>query len=223
MNPGMENLPESEQPREKLSSQGAGNLTNAELLSIVLRTGTRGKNVKQLAAEILAEYRLPSLSERNPEEMMKFKGVSEVKAGQIVAVGELSRRMKREEREKIEDFEDVSALVEDMRFLESEKLRIFELNSGNQLLNEREISGGVSKVSVSFGDVFGSLLNSNSSAVILAHNHPSGKPDPTEKDLEFTREFRDTGESLGIELLDHVIIGRRISSMRQSTEIFKSR
>lgn len=217
----MENIPESERPREKLSSKGAGELSNVELLSIVLRTGTKGKNVKQLAGEILAEHGLHRLAERSPEELKRFTGISEVKAGQIVAVGELSRRMKREERQKVQDFEDVKAIVEDMKFLESERLRIFELSSGNELLNEREISGGVGKVSVQFSHVFSKLLNGNASAVILAHNHPSGSSEPTDQDIEFTEEFRTTADSLDIQLLDHVIVGRRVSSMRKCTEIFK--
>lgn len=218
----LKDLPKSERPRERLERHGAGELSNVELLSVVLRTGSKGKNVKQLASEILAEHGLQRLSQRNPEELKQFDGVSDVKAGQIVAMGELSRRMKREEREKIQDFEDVKSLVEDMKILESEKLRIFELNSGNQLLNERDISGSVGKVSVNLGDLFNKILNSKASAVILAHNHPSGSSEPTEKDVDFTKKFLETAKSLDIQLLDHVIIGRQVRSMRASTEIFKS-
>lgn len=221
MDQSLANIPDSEKPREKLAEKGAGELSNVELLSIVLRTGTKGKNVKQLAGEILAEHGLHRLAERSTDELEDFTGISEVKAGQIVAVGELSRRMKREERQKIQDFEDVKAAVEDMKFLESERLRIFELSSGNELLNEREISGGVGKVSVQFSQIFSKLLNGNASAVILAHNHPSGNSEPTEQDIKFTREFMETAESLDIQLLDHVIVGRHVSSMRQCTEIFK--
>jgi DNA repair protein RadC len=142
----IKDLPESERPREKLEDHGASELTDVELLSIVLRTGTQGKNVKELASEILNSYSLDELSSRELSELKEFEGISRVKAGQLQAVGELSRRMKKAEREKVESLSDVRSMCGDMKFLEEEVLRVFYLSSGNELLEKEEFSGGVSKV-----------------------------------------------------------------------------
>lgn len=215
----IKDLPQEERPREKLEERGASSLSDVELLSLVLRTGIPGKNVKELSAEILSSYSLPGLSERSLEELKCFGGVSRVKAGQLVAVGELARRMQVEDREKIESLEDVKARVEDMKFMEKEVMRAFYLSSGNELLAEDEFEGSVSSVSVDPEEVFRQAVRRNASVLILAHNHPSGKDRPTQEDIEFTEEMIGAGESIGVRLLDHVIVGERVSSMRASTAL----
>jgi DNA repair protein RadC len=212
-------LPESERPREKLENRGAGNLTDVELLSIVLRTGTRGKNVKELASEILNAYSLDQLGNREMSELKSFEGISRVKAGQLQAVGELSRRMKKEEREQVSSLSDVKAMCQDMKFLEEEVLRVLYLSSGNELLSKKEFSGGVSQVGAEPRKIFKEALNSNAAAIILLHNHPSGEADVTQQDLETTRELIVLGEKLGLEVLDHVVAGGEFFSMRESSKI----
>jgi DNA repair protein RadC len=133
----IKDLPESERPREKLEEHGASQLTDVELLSIILRTGTQGKNVKELSSEILNSLSLDELASRELEELKKFEGVSRVKAGQLQAVGELSRRMKKSEKEVVESLGDVKSICGDMKFLEGEVLRVFYLSSGNELLEKR--------------------------------------------------------------------------------------
>ncbi len=113
----IEELPESERAREKLSEHGVSSLSDVELLSIIIRTGIQGKNVKELSAEILNEVSLEGLADRSLKELKGFDGVSKVKAGQLQGAGELGRRMKRVEKEKIESFSDVESQVEDMNFL----------------------------------------------------------------------------------------------------------
>lgn len=215
----IKDLPESERPREKLEDHGASELTDVELLSIVLRTGTQGKNVKELASEILNTYSLDQLGNRELSELKSFEGISRVKAGQLQAVGELSRRMKKEEREQVSSLSDVKALSQDMKFKEEEILRVFYLSSGNELLSREEFSGGVSQVGAEPRKIFKEALNSNAAAVILVHNHPSGEADVTEQDLETTRELVDLGEKLGVDILDHVIAGEDFLSMRESSRI----
>lgn len=215
----IEDLPESERPREKLESLGVKNLSDVELLSIVLRTGTQGKNVKELSAEILNEYSLDEIADRNPNDLKKFEGVSRVKAGQLVAVGELSRRLKKEEREKIQGLSDVEARTGDMRFMESEVLRVFYLNSGNEVVGEKEFDGGVSEVGFDTRKVFQEAMNCNASAMILSHNHPSGKASATRQDIEITEDLVDLGEGLGVEVLDHVVVGKEFYSMRENSEV----
>ena len=213
-------LPESERPREKLAENGASSLSNGELLAILLRTGIKGKNVKELSYEVLEEFSLQDLANSNMEKFKQIEGISDVKAGQLEAIGELGLRLNREDREKIEGLSDVRARVEDMKFKSSEALRIFYLNSGNEILDEYEIDGGVSSVTADPGDVFRRGLTQDASALILAHNHPSGESRPTEEDIEFTEELVELGSSLGLEVLDHVVVGDGVSSMRSSTQIW---
>ncbi len=212
-------LPQEERPREKIEERGPGALTDVELLSIVLRTGTTGKNVKELSAEVLNSYSLSSIADRPIDELKDFEGISRVKAGQLLAVSELARRMKNEEREKLESLSDVEARVQDMKFLEKEKLRVFHLDSGNELIAEEEVEGGVGSVRVEPSEIVRSAVRKNASAMVIAHNHPSGEHRPTEQDLEFTRELIDLCGKMGLKLLDHVIVGDRIGSARRDTEL----
>lgn len=215
----IKDLPEDERPREKLEDLGPKNLSEVELLSIILRTGTQGKNVKELSAEILNRYSLEEIANRDLKEMKQFEGISRVKAGQLVAVGELSRRLKKEEKEEIKSLRDVKARVEDMKFMESEILRVFYLNSGNEVISEKEFDGGVSQVDFDAREVLREGLLANASAIILSHNHPSGKACATEKDVETTRELIETCESLGLEVLDHIVVGEDVFSMRRESEL----
>ncbi len=208
-------LPKSERPREKLEENGVSTLTDVELVSIILRTGTSGKNVKELSSEILNSYNLKSLSERSLEELKEFEGVSKVKAGHLKAVGELGRRMKVEEKKKISKLSDVEKLVQDMKFMRSEKIRVFFLSSGNKLLKEKEYEGNVDSAVFSTRKVFRTVLNEKAAAIIVVHNHPSGKSEPSKTDIEITEELIDLGEKLDIQVLDHVIVGEDIFSMRK--------
>ncbi len=216
----IKDLPEEERPREKLEEKGVNHLSDTELLSIVLRTGTKGKNVKELSAEILNTYDLEEIPNRELEELKNFEGVSKVKAGQLAAVGELSRRLKREEREKLESLSDVKARVGDMKFMESEKLRVFYLNSGNEIVKEKEIGGDISNVDFESREIVKTGLISNAAACILVHNHPSGKAEPTREDIETTKELKEICEKMGISLLDHVIVGDEAASMKAETGIW---
>jgi len=216
----IEDLPESERPREKLEEHGVSSLTDVELLSIIIRTGIQGKNVKELSAEILEQTSLENLAERSMDEMKEFDGVSEVKAGQLLAAGELGRRMKRTEKEKIESFSDVEAQVGDMKFLESEIARVFYLNSGNEVVSEKEIDGSISSVEMEMREIFSEGMTSNASALILAHNHPSGESEATKQDISFTEELIELGEKLGIEVLDHAIVGKDVRSMRRNSDLW---
>jgi DNA repair protein RadC len=216
----IEDLPESERPREKLEDHGVSSLTDVELLSIIIRTGIQGKNVKELSAEILEEVSLEGLADRSVEEMKEFDGVSKVKAGQLLAAGELGRRMKRVEREKLESFSDVEAQVGDMKLQESEIARVFYLNSGNEIVSEKEFEGGISSVDMEMREVFSEGLSSNASALILAHNHPSGTSEATDQDLDFTEEIIELGEKLGVEVLDHAVVGKEVWSMRRNYDLW---
>ena len=143
-----------------------------------------------------------------------------MKAGQLLAAGELGRRMQRSEKERIESFSDVKAQVEDLKFLESEVARVFYLNSGNEVVSEKEFDGGVDSVNLEPREVFGEALKSNASALILSHNHPSGRSEATEEDIEFTEELVDLGERLGVEVLDHAVVGGEVVSLRRECSVW---
>ncbi len=213
-------LPESERPREKLGKHGPGHLTDVELLSILLRTGTKGKNVKELSSEILNTYSMDEIADRGLEELKQFDGVSRVKAGQLQAIGELSRRLKKEEREKIASLSDVKAVCGDMKFMEEEVLRVLYLSSGNELLAKKEFDGGVSRVGFNPRDIFSEAFNCNAAAMILIHNHPSGEASSTAEGREVTRELLDIGDKMGVEVLDHFIAGKSFYSMREKDSVF---
>lgn len=215
----MKDLPVSERPREKLEEHGSTHLTDVELLSIILRTGTQGKNVKELSSEILNAYSLDGLADRDLEELKKFQGISRVKAGQLKALGELSRRMKKEQKEKIESLSDVKSMSGDMKFMEEEILRIFYLSSGNEVLDKKNFDGSVDSVGIEPRKIFKPALKTNAAALIMLHNHPSGKTEATRQDIETTRDIVEIGEKLGVEILDHVVVGEGFFSMRQSSEI----
>lgn len=220
MDYSIHDLPKSERPREKLAKNGVEALSDAELLAILLRTGIKGKNVKELSYEILDEFSLEKLSEGSMNDFKELEGISKVKAGQLKAIGELGLRLQREERDKIENLSDVKARVEDMKFKSSEVLRVFYLNSGNEIVTEKEFEGTVSNVSIDPKKIFSEALKNDAEAFILCHNHPSGESDFTRKDLDFTRELIETSDSLGLNVLDHVVVGKEIVSMRSSSEIW---
>ena len=215
----IKDLPESERPREKLEDRGVDAMTDVELLSIILRTGTSGKNVKELSSDILNSYSVCELADRGLDDLKEFQGVSRVKAGQLKALGELSRRMEKQDREKIDSLSDVKSMTEDMKYLEEEKLRTFYLSSGNELLGSEEFDGSVSSVGAEPRKLFKHVLSLNASAFIIVHNHPSGRCEATDQDLEMTRQILGTGRDLGLELLDHVIVGDGFLSMMNSSEL----
>ena len=220
MDYSIHDLPESERPREKLEDNGVEALSDAELLAILLRTGIKGKNVKELSYEILDEFSLEKLSEASMNDFKDLEGISKVKAGQLKAIGELGLRLQREERDKIENLSDVKARVEDLKFKSSEVLRVFYLNSGNEIVAEKEFEGAVSNVSINPKKIFSEALKNDAEAFILCHNHPSGEARPTEQDIDFTEDLIRSGRSLGLDVLDHVIVGEEVCSMRSSTEIW---
>lgn len=220
MDYSIHDLPESERPREKLEENSVEALSDAELLAILLRTGIKGKNVKELSYEILEEFSLEKLSEASMNDFKELEGISKVKAGQLKAIGELGLRLQKEERDRIENLSDVKARVEDLKFKSSEVLRAFYLNSGNEIVAEKEFEGAVSNVSVDQKKIFSEALKNDAEAFILCHNHPSGEARPTGQDIEFTEDLMDSGRSLGLDILDHVIIGEEVYSMRSSTEIW---
>jgi len=215
-------MAEHDRPRERLQKVGAGAVSTAELLAIVLRTGTGGENVLRLAERLLAEFgSLPGLSRASITELMNVKGVGEAKASEVKAALELGRRLMTsapEERPVVSSPADAAnLLMSEMMFLEQEHLRLILLDTRNRVLKTPTIYVGSLNASVvRVGELFRAALKANAAAMIVAHNHPSGDPSPSPEDIRVTRQLVDAGRLMDIEVLDHVVIGhQRFVSLKE--------
>jgi DNA repair protein RadC len=205
-------LPEDERPREKLLARGPSALTDSELIAILLRTGRQGANAVQVAAQLLDRYKsLNGLSRCSVEEFAQILGIGPAKALHLVAAFDLGRRLARETltREKIDSPELVyNLLAPEMRALHKESLRVILLDTRYHLVRIQEVSVGSVNESIAHPrDVFRPAVISSAYAVIVAHNHPSGDPLPSQSDHSLTRRLAEAAELLQIKLLDHIIIG----------------
>lgn len=210
----IKNMPISERPREKMLTYGCQSLSNAELLAIILSTGTREKTAIDLARGILNRTNegLRSLTNCTIEELMEIRGVGLAKASQIIAAVELGKRIAltaNVNNYRIQGPEDVSNLVmEEMRYLNKEKFDIILLNTKNNVIAIENISVGSLNASIVHPrEVFNVAIRRSSSAIILTHNHPSGDPKPSSEDINITKRLIEAGTIIGINVLDHIIIG----------------
>jgi DNA repair protein RadC len=220
--PTIKELPSSERPRERLLSHGANALSNAELLAIILRTGTLHENVVQFAQRLLASHGgLGGLVRANIAELMSEKGLGPAKVTQLKAALELGRRLlvaEPDERPQIRTPADAANLViSEMGFLEQEHLRIMLLDTKNRVVDTTEIYVGSLNTSlIRVGELFREAIRRNCASLIVLHNHPSGDPTPSPEDVAVTQQIVAAGELLDIEVLDHLIIGRqRFVSLKQ--------
>lgn len=209
----MKEMPQSERPRERLVKYGAEVLSNAELLAIILRSGSRGDSALSLANRLLSGASgLRCLYECSLQELMGIKGVGEAKASQIKASLELGKRLRSFRGGSdlyIKSPCDAAEIVmEDMRYLKKECLRVILLNVKNMVICVKDISiGSINSSIVHPREIFVEAIKSASASVIICHNHPSGDPTPSEEDIKVTRRVFEAGKIIGIDLLDHIIIG----------------
>ena len=216
-------LPMGERPRERLWDHGPGYLSNAELIAILLRTGVTGENVLNLAVRLLSHFQgVAGLARATYKEICSLKGISEAKACQLMAAFELGRRLvslQPEDRAVIRCPEDVANLLAaEMSLLDQEHLRVLLLDTKNNVIGVNEIYiGNVNSSVVRAAEVFRPAIRDNSVAIIVVHNHPSGDPTPSPEDVAITEQLRDSGDLLGVEVLDHVILGahRHVSLKEQ--------
>ncbi|MCI5649075.1 MAG: DNA repair protein RadC [Fusicatenibacter sp.] len=215
-NIGLKNLPQEEQPYEKCLAHGAGSLSDAELLAVILRCGAEGKSSLELSREVLSLFPgnegLLGLYHLTVPELLKVKGIGRVKAIQLQCIGELSRRISAAGAKPCLSFDNPSSIadyyMERLRHEEQEVLICMMFDTKNQLLGEREITRGtVNSALISPRELFLNALQFHAVHILLVHNHPSGIPEPSSDDIEVTRRIRRAGELLGITLLDHIIIG----------------
>lgn len=210
-------LPISERPYEKMQMYGSENLSNSELLAIIIKTGTNEKTSVELAQEILklgSQNRndLHFLQDLSIEEFMQIKGIGKVKAIQLKAVCELTKRMSRPIQNmniKIRIPLDVAKLLmNELKFEKREKVKVLILNTKNILLKIVDVSyGGTNSAIIEPKDILAEPIKMGAPKIILVHNHPSGDPKPSVQDLNLTKTVYKAGEMLGIQLIDHIVIG----------------
>jgi DNA repair protein RadC len=206
-------FPQNERPRERLIQDGPTSLSNHELLAILLRTGSKQESVIQLANKLLIQFEgLRLLKDATIEELSNIKGIGETKAIQILAALELGRRVGRlqyEDRFVIRSPEDgANYMMEELRFLSQEHFVCLYLNTKNQVLHRKTIFIGSLNASIVHPrEVFKEAFKRSAASIICLHNHPSGDPTPSKEDIEVTKRLSECGKIIGIELLDHLIIG----------------
>lgn len=201
-------LPKIERPREKLIQYGPNRLSNTELLAIILRSGKKGENVIELSNKILKKFKSENLPTLSYKELKDFPGLGPAKACEIIACFELGKRLL---KGKPEGFylkpEDVWKELKDIRDNKKEHFIIFYLDSRNQEIKREIISVGSLNASlVHPREVFEPAVKNLAAQIVLAHNHPSGDPEPSEEDLEINKRLVEAGKILGIEVIDHIIV-----------------
>lgn len=209
-------LPKNERPRERMFRYGAKVLSNSELLAVILRTGSGKENILNLSSRILTESGgLNGLLKLNVEELQKFHGIGIAKAVQITALAELSRRFntyKSGDKYVISKPEAAAKLLmKEMQDLNKEVFKVVLLNTKNAVLKIVDVSvGSLNSSIVHPREVFNEAIITHSASIIICHNHPSGDPTPSEEDIKITQRLAEGGKLLGIEIIDHIIIGHGV-------------
>lgn len=218
MNLKMKELPISERPYEKLKMYGAENLSNSELLAIIIKSGTKEYTALDLANQVLklndnrSKEDLSFLQDVSITEFMKIKGIGQVKAIQLLAVCELVKRINKpinKENIKIKDAKDVAKLLmNELKYEKREVVKVILLNSKNIVLKIKDISyGGTNFAMIEPKEILAEAIKMQAPRIIMVHNHPSGDTRPSKADFSITDRVYEAAGVLGIELLDHIIIG----------------
>lgn len=210
--PSIKNWAEDDKPREKLKLKGKDALSNAELIAILIGSGNYTESAVALSKRILASVEnLNALGKLSSEQLTLFNGIGEAKAITIIAAMELGRRRRSEETIKLKKVTSSKAIFEIMQpligELPHEEFWILYLNNSNTMIHKCQLSkGGITGTVVDIRLVFKVAIEQNATAIILAHNHPSGVLYPSEADKRITKKLKTAGENLDIKVLDHLII-----------------
>ncbi len=213
LNIRLRDLPREERPRERMLQYGAQALSHAELLAILLRTGTRSESAIMIAQRILAQSGgLRGLADSGVEELVEIKGVGPAKAVQLKAAIELGRRMvasRLSESVTIRSPRDAAELLtEQLRYLQKEHFVCLFLNTKNVVIAQETLSIGSLNASIVHPrEVFRAAIKYSSASIVCAHNHPSGDPAPSPEDIAITKRLVEAGQIVGIDVLDHIVVG----------------
>jgi DNA repair protein RadC len=210
----IKDLPDAERPRERLLAHGADALKTSELVAILLRTGMKGLSAIDIAEQLLQRFgTLQGLARASLDDIRKTKGIGRDKAVALKSAFTLAQRMAKEIRAEmplLDNPENIAELLrEDNRLYEVENFQVVLLNTRRRLIRVEQISQGtLDTILVHPREVFKSAIAAGAAAIVLAHNHPSGDPTPSEADIKVTRDLIRAGQLLKIEVLDHIILGR---------------
>lgn len=215
-------MPEDCLPRERLEVVGEKALSNQELLAILLRTGSKNMNVMKVASNFLNYFNhLFELKNATLTEMMEIKGIGRVKAIELRAAIEFGYRIQQSTQMKFgkvsSSYQIAQNLIYELQDFQQEHLVCLYLNTKNEVIKQETVFKGSLNQSVAHPrEVFRSAVKCSAARLILAHNHPSGNPTPSESDIHFTQRMQECGKMMGIEVLDHIIIGEQVYiSMRE--------
>lgn len=212
----IKDMHKEERPYEKCLLHGAQHLSDAELLAVLLRTGTKGLSSLALAEKVLqdpeGERSILAIHHLTLQKLKKIKGIGEVKAIQILCLSELAKRLAKASAKQGLIFQMPSTIaeyyMEELRHQKQETMKLLMLNTKTKLIGETDISKGtVNYSAISPRELFIEALECGAVYIILLHNHPSGDPTPSQSDIDLTRRIKEAGNIIGIELLDHIIIG----------------
>ena len=212
--PGIMDLPEAERPREKLLMRGGKNLSNTELLALIIGSGTREASALTLAAKVFAHIGggMESLNEISPEELTQIDGIGNATAARIIAAAEFGTRIASAgivSRNRISCPEDVAKFFSaEFAGEKQEHLYTVLLNAKHEMIGTELVAkGGITSSPAIPQDVFRPAVKRGAAGIILVHNHPSGDPSPSEDDYKVTQRISEAGELIGIKLVDHVVVG----------------
>ena len=222
-------LPDTERPYEKCLMYGADALTDAELISVIIRTGSRGERCVDLAHRILnaGPNGLLNLLQLDIKQLIAIRGIGNVKAVQLKCIGELAKRIAGTERRQqvvLQSPESIASYyMERMRHETKEILMLAMFDSKSMLIGEKVITVGTSNAAlISARDIYRTALQEQAVYIVILHNHPSGNPEPSREDIQVTRKIQKSGELLDILLMDHIIIGdHRYFSFREQDILFE--
>lgn len=206
-------IPNDERPRERLQKHGADSLSTADLLAIILRTGTTRDNVMELSNKLLLKYGgLGGLMSAGFHELCNEYGLGMAKSAQLKAALEIGKRLGMQQLEKkyqIKSADDAAKLVRmELMYLDHEEMHILVLDTKNQVVeNIKRYKGTVNSSVLRISEIFRPAIVRNCPHVIICHNHPSGDPTPSPEDVEVTKQLVEAGKLLDIDLLDHIVIG----------------
>ncbi|SDL95795.1 RadC family protein [Halarsenatibacter silvermanii] len=206
-------MPVEERPREKLQRHGAKFLSSSEILALLLGSGNKKRTAVELSSDLLCE--LGGLSELNKagmRELQEFCGIGSAKSARIIGAVELGRRIQAQSSQKRSYLSSSSTaasfLIPKIAYLDQEVSMLLMLDSNNGLIKSEELSrGSLNQTILHPREVFKKAVKANAAGIILAHNHPCGRPVPTKNDIKFTEKIFEIGEMMGIPLLDHIIVG----------------
>ncbi len=204
-------MSQTNRPRERMLKKGVDALSDAELLAVVLQKGTKKNNVVSLSQKILSKYSLENLQDLGVNQLKSIAGIGEAKALQVLALAEIGKRLNSKRKQKIAVKKPIDVyehMKENVKNLKQEHFFVLSLDTKNKIIAEKIIAIGTLNAALLHPrEIFKEAIKNSANSVIILHNHPSGDPEPSEEDIKITEDIMKAAELIGINVLDHIIIG----------------